>query len=272
MVKGLVRFLTLAFLVVSLACSLIACTCTSSGSNSANNLSTIITNETVALTTVDPDGDTLTYCAGVWVSDTTILTAAHCPMGIAELSTEIDDILKIRASLGDVNAAKEIRKILSEAAKPLDYTFITKEEYPGMFRTPDVLHHARLLAMDERHDLALLVTDENVAHMTAKLAETTPDVGEKLEFSGHPGWIAWTYVEGIVAGYREPQFRVYPLIDGPFLQVSAAIFQGNSGGGAFNERGELVGVCSFTAGHIPNAAFYIHLSTIKQFLESPPVD
>jgi S1-C subfamily serine protease len=54
---------------------------------------------------------------------------------------------------------------------------------------------------------------------------------------------------------------------GPWMQVSAPIWYGNSGGGAFDAEGSLVGIASFKA-LAPNVAFYVHLETIREFLLS----
>lgn len=265
MVKVFFRTLALMMILVMMSLTT-SCAQASSGHDSA--LPTIIANETIAFTTTDADGDTITYCAGVWVSETKILTAAHCALAMAEKTTHIDDLLRIRAALGAVDAIREIRKILAEATSTIEYSYIIKDEYTGLYNAPLNVHLAKVQKIDEQHDLALLeASDPPLPHAIAPIAEDQPRVGDRLEFMGHPGAIAWTYVTGIVAAYREEHFRMFSSILGPFMQVSAPIFLGNSGGGAFDERGRLVGICSFISSQVPDVGFYVQLSTIRSFLE-----
>lgn len=186
--------------------------------------------QTVALYTQDGEAP---RCTAVWVDDHKILTAAHC--------------------------------ISDDAEDPIFYA--TRTEYQGAFRKP-TLHSMALLKADEKADLALYETGafDTPAHVTAVLASSTPAVGAPLHFMGHSAGLAWSYKHGYVAFYREADFRPVEGKTGPWLQVSAPIFHGDSGGGAFNEYGELVGIASFMASRVPLACFFVERGTIAKFV------
>lgn len=172
-------------------------------------------------------------CTGVWVGNYRILTAAHCDR---------------------------------ELVGPLYYSVIG--EYSGVFRMPR-LHSMELAGVDRLHDLAVYRTDafDTPTHVVAPLARTTPRIGEDLYLMGHTMGLSWSFRHGWVAAYREAQMELVEKHTGPWMQVSAPIGAGDSGGGAFNERGELVGTVSSTAGSAPNTVFYVYLPTIQEFLK-----
>lgn len=170
-------------------------------------------------------------CTGVWIDNYRILTAAHC-----------------------------------DHDQPMFYSVIG--EYVGVFRIPR-LHRMHLERIDRMHDVAVYQTSrfDTPFHEVARVAATTPAVGEDLYLMGHSAGLSWSFRHGWVSAYREPQTEVVDKKIGPWMQVSAPIYSGDSGGGAFNERGELVGTASSLATPVPNAVFYVYLPTIHEFLK-----
>ena len=169
------------------------------------------------------------FCSGVWIGDEWILTARHC-------------------TLTDGDEDKEEKYIASAEGTPKVYT-------------------AQVAYRSEDHDLALLRIITGPAHGWAKIALKSPRQGANVHVVGHPLGFWYTYLTGTVAGYRE---RIDGIVDtggpkGPYLQIEAPIFHGNSGGGAFNDDNELVGICSFSAG-LPSEGFFIPVEAITPFV------
>jgi S1-C subfamily serine protease len=65
------------------------------------------------------------------------------------------------------------------------------------------------------------------------------DVGETVYAIGNPRGLRRTISQGLVSGVRE-------LAESRFVQATAAISPGSSGGGLFDSRGNLVGITAFT--------------------------
>jgi serine protease Do len=103
---------------------------------------------------------------------------------------------------------------------------------------------AEVLALDEDHDLALVATLDEPSHPIA-LAGPMPRVGDRVETMGHPYEMYWSYSSGDVAAIRDDVSDDRPM---KVIQATAPISPGNSGGGLFNEKGELVGICSYMIG------------------------
>lgn len=237
------------------------------------DIASSIDNATVALTRVDEDGDTIPFCTGVWVSQTVILTAGHCLVGLANLLSEERN----GALPGMPGIPEELEKLLqSNLLPPVDPTslkiqYIIQSEETGLYHTPTNKHDSSVIALYKKKDLALLKAEGPIPqHAVAHLAGKTPRQAERLHFVGHVNGLYWTYVQGVVSAYRKDFDKIHVEFDGPFLQVSAPVYTGNSGGGAFNDQGELVGIASFIL-PAPNVACYIHLETIRSVLQGQKI-
>ena len=149
----------------------------------------------------------------------------------------------------------------------LSIHFIQENENMGVGQEPSAIHLSKVSFIDEDHDLALLYVVGRAIppHAVIELADTSPAVGEKIHVVGHTIGLYWTHVDGTVSAYRDimPGSPVEKL--GPFLQINASVYPGNSGGGCFDSHGKLVGIVSFIA-PTPDTAFLIGLKSIQDFL------
>jgi len=190
-----------------------------------------INGATVALVTPVSDSFFIASCTGVWVSKGLLLTAAHC----------VDD-----------DSAPVFR-------------YATEKDFEKMQARP-----ALLIARSKEKDLALLVTDPSTRpeHEIAAIEESSvPSTGDVVDIVGHPVGYTWTYTRGYVSAIRDNAKG--PLTtEMKILQISAPIWMGNSGGGAFNEKGNLIGICSWISKNGPQLAFFIHIDEIKTFLHN----
>ena len=235
------RFLKCLLVLLAILVST-ACTTTQQMSHAQTALISSLEDQTLALVRLDPlhdedEPEHRVVCTAVWVAPHTFLTAAHC--------TEED-------------------------SKTLLY--FTHAESNGAFKEPKKFHEATVVKLDAAHDLALAVSgSDDPGHGIATVALTSPPVGDDLHLIGHVIGLSWTYVRGVVAAYRGTDFGTGLGGDtlGPFMQVSGPVYKGNSGGGAFDRYGELVGIADFIM-KSPNTAFYVHLTTIREFLRNTP--
>lgn len=216
-------------------------------------------NSTVALVYKE-DGDTHVFCSGVWVSQDVILTANHCVDGLTD---------HINTKLMDDSPDDSIPQGLVHAYG-LTVPYVVQSEVVNVDENTAAIHNSTAYMLDRRADLALLVATNSKSvppHDIAVLATKLPEIGEQLGIVGHPGGLYWTYMPSVVAAYRDSMKSAgMDSIDGPFIQVAASVWHGNSGGGAFNSNGELVGIASFLKSDTPAEAFFIHTYTIRNML------
>lgn len=166
-------------------------------------------------------------CAGVWISRTLILTANHC----------VDE-------------------------RPPNFQYVM----PGDLADKK-LREALLLATDKKVDLALLIAnpEDLPEHNIVKLSEDPIITGDPIHIVGHTAGYPWTYSYGFVSAIRDGMFGP-SAFDTKVVQISAPVWMGNSGGGAFDANGQLIGICSWVSKNGPHLTFFIHRDVIKSFL------
>lgn len=125
---------------------------------------------------------------------------------------------------------------------------------------------ATVVGTDERTDLAVLkIEGKDLPFVTFE--DTASRVGDWVVAVGNPFGLGGTVTVGVISGAGR---NIGGSSYGDFLQIDAAVNTGNSGGPAFNTKGEVVGVN--TAIYSPNGgnvgiAFAIPAHTVKQIVD-----
>jgi len=96
----------------------------------------------------------------------------------------------------------------------------------------------RVLAEDKAADLILASVVPDVETPFLKTTGVIPQVGEKVLVLGNPKGMEWSAADGIVSAVREKNKK-------RFIQISAPISPGSSGGPAMNMQGQVIGVNTF---------------------------
>lgn len=131
---------------------------------------------------------------------------------------------------------------------------------PGAYETG---YATRVLFVDPGADLALLQVEHGPrAHPVMPLG-TWPRVADPVVIVGNP---AGAYEDTITWGHVSFSPR---WIEGyAWVQVDASAYYGNSGGGLFNERLELIGVASH--GLVPSHIFFVGPDLIRLVVDRAP--
>ncbi len=228
-----------AVLSFSLALAMLAAGCTGAHvlppMNAAADVDDL-TAKVVALGDVE-DGEIDIYCSGVWVAPRVIATAEHCVRDLKP-GTQVSYVVK------------------TDMVKPGQYSVNSSIE-------------TRMAVLDLRdvdHDVALLRAVGNVpSHEVAVIQPEIPLQGTQVHTLGAPLGVPWSYSRGDVAAIRFLPSRTEQEI--LTIQVTAPISGGNSGGGLFNDRGELIGICRATYTNGQNMNLFTHISYVSAILE-----
>lgn len=124
------------------------------------------------------------------------------------------------------------------------------------------------LVLDEERDLIVLKSDCSDA-TPLPVAEKLPRKGEAVVTFGSPAGLSFSASEGIVSGVRTGE-EAQSMIDkskGTWLQTTAPISPGNSGGPLVNRQGHVVGVNTFYVTRGQNLNFAISCLDIAEMLE-----
>ena len=111
-------------------------------------------------------------------------------------------------------------------------------------------------------DLAVLPRTGSIPG-TIPLSVYVPSVGERVIVIGAPEGLTNTVSDGIVSAFRNSEGRRW-------MQITAPISSGSSGGPVLNSRGEVVGVSVAMLRQGQNLNFAIPASNVRAMLASPP--
>lgn len=211
----------------------------------------------------------LTYCAGVFVAPDLILTARHCVEGLIPGSEDPEPINITNKEISN----EDILKILMQIYDKPDLNQMIGIEVP--FKTFDEIHQeftknsppnkiAKIIKYDENSDLALLKTEWKSDNFSL-ISNNNGSIGDKVHIVGHPARVEFTYFTGIISGFRTESMS---NVTSNVVHITAPIYMGNSGGGAFDSNGNLIGICSFFRPAVPNMSFFVDAESIKYFLDS----
>jgi S1-C subfamily serine protease len=147
----------------------------------------------------------------VWVSETQILTANHC--------------------VADLDAGDALAFATHEDLFPKGSLVATSTLRPEL---------SLVAAHDEAHDIAVLsVPAPPPGHGVAVLRGGEVHQGERAQSMGHPLGLWFSYSSGDVAAVRKKALGGAVLV---WLQSTAPISPGSSGGGLFDSDERLIGI------------------------------
>ncbi len=119
----------------------------------------------------------------------------------------------------------------------------------------------RIVAIDEPNDFAVLQAREYVLEGGMPLAVDPPIHGQQVVVIGHPRGLEYTITEGIISHPR----RQYG--GKTWMQVSAPVTYGNSGGPVFTRHGEVIGIVSFMHSRERHLAGVVHIDVITNVIQ-----
>lgn len=150
-----------------------------------------------------------------------------------------------------------------------------------LIKTSDgVFYDAELLLLDAKNDMAILrIKHQNgLKFPTIKFANSDAlKVGQEVFAIGSPLGYEYTISQGIIAGIRDNEKVSFTdpvswaLVEKNFekvIQITAAISPGNSGGALFNNKGEVIGITTYTYSGYGNLNFAVAINSFVYFMNS----
>jgi hypothetical protein len=117
----------------------------------------------------------------------------------------------------------------------------------------------RVMNADARRDLALLEVHDAATPALRLGAYSKLEIGQEIFVIGNPEGLEGTISTGIISGLRE-------LRGDRYIQITAPISHGSSGGAVINSAGEVIGVATFILGEGQNLNFAIPVDDIRPLL------
>jgi len=138
---------------------------------------------------------------------------------------------------------------------------VIENSYSGYVKlvNEDVLYEIEgVVGYNIQYDLALIKISNNIGTQVSYKSSSI-DIGQKIFAIGNPLGLEGTISDGIISGLRN--------IDGvPYLQISAPISPGNSGGPVVDENGDVIGVATYTYSEGQNLNFAVPVKYVRELL------
>jgi S1-C subfamily serine protease/cytochrome c-type biogenesis protein CcmH/NrfG len=167
----------------------------------------------------------------------------------------------VRESNGNLAVERSEQPILQGSGVVIDNGLVISNCHvlmAGGFWTVTIGGHeytdGKLSEMDPERDLCTLKVS-NLSAAPARAASERAIIGQRVFSIGAPKGLDLTIGEGIISALRQDS-------GGTILQTTAPISPGSSGGGLFDERGELLGITAFRYVEGENLNFALPVSWI----------
>ncbi len=152
---------------------------------------------------------------------------------VVEMKDNVVKILTNRHVIDEVFAnSKGTQETPLDAMPTVNVTYVTGAEEPGKV----------VWVAPNRIDLAVVRAFCQESGVVAAKGSGTAVVGEPVFAVGNPVGLGWTLTRGTVSALRPHEVGSITI---PVIQTDAAITNGNSGGGLYNGKGELIGINNF---------------------------
>lgn len=191
------------------------------------------------------------YCSAVWIGDNLMATAAHCARygSYSEAEMEDDEAFDVKAN------------VLGRELMYLNYHAFDHGHGIDYFSDG---FNARIVAIDNVRDVALLRALDPTPHSVAPLAGHPPYIGEVVHAMGHTAGLLYSYSPAVVGAVRD---MVADDIHAVVIQTVSGASRGNSGSALFSASGEVYGICSYLRNGT-SLVFYVDQRHVRQLLSS----
>lgn len=132
--------------------------------------------------------------------------------------------------------------ILSEDGLIVTNNHVVKDAVSGIVKVSSGAYFPidKFLFQDDLYDIASLKVDaKNLSYVESIDGNLSDSVGDKVVCIGNPAGLNNSVSDGIISAIRTSDFE-------QFIQTTAPISSGSSGGGMFNKKGKLVGITTLT--------------------------
>ena len=129
-------------------------------------------------------------------------------------------------------------------------------------------YYVKLLRYDIKNDLAILkISNSHKKYFKDKLKLnlSLPNIGSKVFACGNPHGLQGTFSDGIVSAIQSPGTSDLPA---NFIQITAPIAPGSSGGPLVNIKGEVIGVNTMVIDDVGSIGFAVPSKYIKNLIPS----
>lgn len=195
----------------------------------------------------------LALCWGVclvFAANPTRLQAALSPEKLYQRVLPSVLTLEVESQSGEKFVGSAVLALADDVAVTAWHVVANARAVWAVFADGQRLKVTGCIHQDARRDLALLKLETPRTRGQATLCREMPAVGARIYVVGTPKGYAFSISEGLISQIQTVDgFREY--------QLSCPISPGNSGSPIFNQRGEVIGIASWTKSDAQNMSFAV---------------
>jgi V8-like Glu-specific endopeptidase len=187
-------------------------------------------------------------CAAFFVSPRIIVGALHCFQVVEYLET----------TYGSIQAPTRINPV-NDVHRFARYGDI---DFGNRHFTTDTIHQAKVIAIDQNADIAILELMPETASSTHYLSigVSLARLTQRVYLIGHPIGMVWSTTDGIVS-------RTFQMTNGAtYTQTNIGVIGGYSGGPLLDIDGNVVGMANYYVGNMHHLSLFISSERIAHIL------
>lgn len=206
------------------------------------------------------------HCSAVWISPRKLVTAGHCVEDLFQ--PECGKTMPKQQFFGWYIFAQpeEPKCCTPDPMKDpalVGVGYLVEQDIVDKDRKEHEAPSSRAAYVryyDEEHDLAILESFGTPPDHLIATVGTDASEGDRVHVMGHPAGLWWSFSSGEIASIRMAEHDIDRPLDPLtlWIQTTAPISGGNSGGGLFDERGLLLGIASRSRTRGQNLNFFVH--------------
>lgn len=138
-----------------------------------------------------------------------------------------------------------------------NYHVLAGNDRLEVFHNKELIPYVDIIGIDVEKDILILKIEEK-KFPAIKIGNSEKlSIGQRVYAIGSPLGFENTISEGIISGLRS-----YDVTGKNFIQITASISPGSSGGAVVNDKGELIGISTLTAKEGQNLNFAIPINDV----------
>ena len=193
------------------------------------------------------------FWLGLWLASTCAPAGLHAALTPEKLYQKVLPsvmTLEVKSQSGEKFIGSAVLALADDVALTAWHVVADARSVCAVFADGQRVNVIGCIDYDGGRDLALLKLEKRLPHRRAALGRELPAVAARVYVIGSPKGYDFSITDGLISQIRS----VNGLLQ---YQLSCPISPGNSGSPVFNQRGEVIGIASWTKAGAQNLSFAI---------------
>ena len=193
------------------------------------------------------------FWLGLWLVNACALPGLHAALTPEKLYQKVLPsvmTLEVKSQSGEKFIGSAVLALADDVVLTAWHVVADARSVCAVFADGQRVNAIGCIDYDDGRDLALLKLEKRLPHRRAALGRELPAVAARAYVIGSPKGYDFSISDGLISQIRSVKGFLQ-------FQLSCPISPGNSGSPVFNQRGEVIGIASWTKAGAQNLSFAI---------------